>query len=183
MFPPMANPNLEITATEFERLVRDWILKQGGELTLLEVTHDVKVEAYDSTYQIDVLAKFQAFAGAEFTVLIECKKYRSAVERELVQVLHDKVRSLGAHKGMLFTTSGFQSGAIKYAKAHGIALVSIIDGAATYQTRSAFPVAAKPPAWVNLPRFALWHVGENDAGNISMKSLGRADTEINDVFG
>lgn len=183
MFPPMANPKLEITATEFERLVRDWILKQGGELTSLEVTHDVKVEAYDSTYQIDVLAKFQAFAGAEFTVLIECKKYRSAVERELVQVLHDKVRSIGAHKGMLFATSGFQSGAIKYAKAHGIALVSIIDGAASYQTRSAFPTATKPPAWLNFPKFALWHVVENDAGNISMKSLGRTGTEINSMLG
>ncbi|MBC8997830.1 restriction endonuclease [Pseudomonas sp. N40(2020)] len=182
MFPPMANPNLEITATEFEFLVRDWILKQGGELTSLEVKHDVKVEAYDSTYQIDVLAKFQAFAGAEFIVLIECKKYRNAVERELVQVLHDKVRSLGAHKGMLFTTSGFQSGAIKYATAHGIALVSIVDGAATYHTRSAIAVDAKPPAWLNLPKFALWHVAENDAGNISMKSLGRADTEINEMF-
>jgi restriction system protein len=179
----MANPNLEITATEFERLVRDWILMQSGELTSLEVTHDVKVEAHDSTYQIDVLAKFQAFAGAEFTVLIECKKYHSAVERELVQVLHDKVRSVGAHKGMLFATSGFQSGAIKYAKAHGIALVSIIDGAASYETRSAFPISTKPPAWLNLPKFALWHVGENDAGNISMKSLGRTDMEINEMFG
>ncbi|MHC8339315.1 restriction endonuclease [Pseudomonas sp. HLT2-19-2] len=183
MYPPMANPNLEITATEFERLVRDWILKQSGELTSLEVTHDAKVETYDSTYQIDVLVKFQAFAGAEFTVLVECKKYRSAVERELVQVLHDKVRSTGAHKGMLFATSGFQSGAIRYAKAHGIALVSIIDGAASYETRSAFPISTKPPAWLNLPKFALWHVGENDAGNISMKSLGRTDTEINEMFG
>lgn len=179
----MADPNLEITATEIERLVRDWIVKQGGELTSLEVTYDAKVEAYDSTYQIDVLAKFQAFAGAEFTVLIECKKYRSAVERELIQVLHDKVRSVGAHKGMLFTTTGFQSGAIKCAKAHDIALVSIIAGAATYETRSAYPVAAQPPAWLNLPKFALWHVGENDAGSISMKSLGRADTEIKEMLG
>lgn len=74
MFPPIANPNLEITATEFECLVRDWILKQGDELTSLKVTHDAKIETYDSTYKIDVLAKFQAFASAEFTVLIECKK-------------------------------------------------------------------------------------------------------------
>ena len=102
MYPPSANSNLEINATDFERLIRDWILKQGGELASLEVTHNAKVETYDSTYQIDVLVKFQAFAGAEFTVLVECKKYRSAVERELVQVLHDKVRSTGAHKGMLF---------------------------------------------------------------------------------
>lgn len=42
MFPPMANPNLEITATEFEFLVRDWILKQGGELTSLEVKRMLK---------------------------------------------------------------------------------------------------------------------------------------------
>jgi len=86
MFPPMADPNLKITATEFERLVRDWILKQGGELTSLVVTHDVEVEAHDSTYQIDVLAKFEAFGGADFIVLVECKKYRSAVKLELVQV-------------------------------------------------------------------------------------------------
>ena len=71
---------------------------------------------------------------------------------------------MGAHKEMLFTTSGFQSGAIKYAKAHGIALVSIIGG-----------VAAQRPVWLNLPKL-------NEAGNISMKSLGRADTEINEMF-
>lgn len=68
---------------------------------------------------------------------------------------------------MLFTTTGFLSGAIKYATAHGIALVSIIDGVATYETRSAYPADAKPPAWLNLPKFALWHVGENEDGNIS----------------
>ena len=84
---------------------------------------------------------------------------------------------------MLFITSGFQSGAIKYATVHSIALVSIIDGTATYETRSAFPLAAKPPAWLNLPKFSLWHIGENDVGNISMKSLGRTDTEINEMFG
>jgi hypothetical protein len=39
----------------------------------LEVKHYVKVEAYDSTYQIDVLAKFHAFAGAEFIVLLNAK--------------------------------------------------------------------------------------------------------------
>lgn len=43
----MADPNLEISAAEFGRLVRDWVIKQGGELTSLEVKHDVKVEAYD----------------------------------------------------------------------------------------------------------------------------------------
>ncbi|MGP3790676.1 restriction endonuclease [Pseudomonas sp. B392_1p] len=102
-------------------------------------------------------------------VLIECKKYSSPIERETVQVLHDKVRSLGAHKGMLFTTTGFQSGAIKYAKAHGIALIRVTSGSASYQTRSAIPV--EPPTWLNLPKFMAWHIHENDTGNINMSAL------------
>lgn len=183
MFPPFSDPTLDITPTEFERLVRNWIVSQGGELTNLEVTYDAKIEAHDSTYQIDVLAKFQAFGGADFTVLIECKKYRGAVEREQVQVLHGKVGSLGAHKGMLFTTSGFQSGAIKYAAAHGIALVSVADGEASYQTRSAFPV--KPPSsmMLNLPRLSMWYVRENERGSISMTILGRAGNDVIAMLG
>lgn len=183
MFPPFSDPTLDISPTEFERLVRDWIVSHGGELTNLEVTHDAEVEAFDSTYQIDVLAKFQAFGGADFTVLIECKKYRGAVEREQVQVLHGKVASLGAHKGMLFTTSGFQSGAIKYAQAHGVALVSIADGAATYHTRSAFPVKPPPSMLLNLPRLSLWHVRENERGNVSMSVLGRSREELRLLLG
>lgn len=31
MYPPMAKTNLHIEATEFECLVRDWIIQQGGE--------------------------------------------------------------------------------------------------------------------------------------------------------
>ncbi|WP_232103972.1 hypothetical protein [Pseudomonas carnis] len=70
-----------------------------------------------------------------------------------------------------------------YADEHGIALVSIIDGAATYHTRSAFPVSTKPPTWLNLPKFALWHVGENEAGSIFMKSVGRSNTEFDEMLG
>ena len=37
------------------------------------------------------------------------------------------MRSLGAHKGIFISTSGFQSGAEEYANAHGIALIQIFD--------------------------------------------------------
>ncbi|WP_324732299.1 restriction endonuclease [Pseudomonas paeninsulae] len=169
MIPPFTHSELDISPKEFELLVKNWITQEGDGLTSLEVTHDSKLEAHDSTYQIDVLAKFQGFGGAEFIVLIECKKYSSPVERETVQILHDKVRSLGAHKGMLFTTTGFQSGAIKYAKAHGIALIRVTSGSAAYQTRSSIPV--EPPVWLNLPKFMAWHIHENDTGSINMSAL------------
>jgi restriction system protein len=60
-------------------------------------------------------------------------------------------------------------------------LVLIFDDAAAYELCCAY-IAAQPPAWLNLPKSALWHVGENDAGSISMKSLGRANTEINELL-
>ncbi|MGF6455296.1 hypothetical protein ABIA55_000760 [Pseudomonas frederiksbergensis] len=56
MFPPKANFNLEITATEFEHLVRDWIFRQCGELTSVEVIRDAKVETYglQTTYPFEL---------------------------------------------------------------------------------------------------------------------------------
>lgn len=65
--------------------------------------------------------------SVQFKVIAECKRYTSPVNREKVVVLADKVKSLGAHKGILISTSGFQSGAHEYAKKHGIALIQILD--------------------------------------------------------
>lgn len=90
------------------------------------ITHNVKIETHDGTYQIDIYAEFTAL-NSKFKVLCECKQYTSSVSREKVAVLHDKLESIGAHKGILLTTSDFQSGAIQYAKAHGIALITVED--------------------------------------------------------
>lgn len=160
---------INITPKEFELLVCDWLAQQGSNIASLTVMHDQKIKAYDSTYQIDVVAKFQAFSGADFTVLVECKKYSAPVEREKVQVLHDKVRSIGAHKGMLFSTSGFQSGAIDYATQHGIALLTVADGAVSYQTR----MLSKAPKKLGngFPKYSMWHVSVNDAGNTSFRNV------------
>ena len=70
-------------------------------------------------------------AGSLIKVLIECKRYGRPVEREKVAVLADKLRALGAHKGMMFSTSGFQKGALTYAQKHGIALVKVEAGSAS----------------------------------------------------
>ena len=179
MMPPFANSELDMSSKEFEQFVRNWVTQKGSGLTSLQVTHDAKLEAQDSTYQIDVLAKFESFDGAEFIILIECKKHSSPIKRETVQILHDKVRSLGAHKGILFTTTGFQAGAIKYAKAHGIALICITNGSATYVTRYAFP--SQTPVSLNLPKFVAWHIHENDAGTISLKALQLTTGELRKI--
>lgn len=130
----------EISPTEFEKLCLE-ILKGYAEaenLSNFSIQHNVSIPADDGTYQIDVYAKFVAM-GVEFTVITECKRYSYPVLREKVAVLADKVKSLGAHKGIMISTCGFQSGAYEYAKKHGIALLQVIDGNVRHILNAANP--------------------------------------------
>lgn len=133
-----------VTPTEFEKLCLD-ILKSYAEsehLSNFSIQHKVTISADDGTYQIDIYAHFFAL-GVEFKVLAECKRYSSSVSREKVAVLADKVRSVGAHKGIMISTCGFQSGAYEYAKKHGIALLQIINRDVLHIMNAANPETAE----------------------------------------
>lgn len=132
---PEGSQDPQITATEFEKLIYEYLSSLGSELKSFSAQHDVLKSANDGDYQIDVFAEFEAL-GATIKVLVECKRHKNSIKREIVQVLHDKIISTGSNKGMIFTTSGYQSGAIEYAEKHGIALVIVKDGWMTYQTKS-----------------------------------------------
>ena len=117
-----------ISPSEFEEYCKEILLGYAEEekLSNFSIIHDTKLTAHDGIYQIDIFASFTAMS-VEFKVLCECKQYKSRVNREKIVVLADKVKSLGAHKGILLSTSDFQSGAIQYAKKHGIALIKVED--------------------------------------------------------
>ena len=117
-----------ISATEFEEFCLER-LKDYAKMKRWQdfnITHNVKLQAHDGTYQIDVYATFR-FMELDFKVLCECKQFKSPVKRDVVALLDGKIRSLGAQKGIICSTSGFQKGAIKYAKEHGIALFQVYD--------------------------------------------------------
>lgn len=117
-----------ISAIEFEKYCIE-ILNAYAEAEALidfQILHNQKVQTNDGEYQIDIMAEFVALSVG-FKVIVECKRYTRPIEREKIVVLADKVRSLGAHKGILISTSGFQSGATEYARQHGIALLQIFD--------------------------------------------------------
>ena len=117
-----------ISATEFEEFCLER-LKDYAEMKEwkdFNIKNNVKLKAHDGTYQIDVYATFR-FMELDFKVLCECKQFKSPVKRDVVALLDGKIRSLGAQKGIICSTSGFQKGAIKYAKEHGIALFQIYD--------------------------------------------------------
>jgi hypothetical protein len=76
-------------------------------------------------YEIDV--SFETFiADARVLTLIECKCYKDKVGVDDVAEFAYKVRDIGAHKGIIVTTVGFESGAITVAVREGLGLVIAI---------------------------------------------------------
>ncbi len=156
------NP-VDLSPEAFELTVKSWLDATGKSLTAFESSHRNKLSGSDGKYEIDVTAKFEEL-GVQFLVLVECKHQRSPVKRDVVQVLYDRLRATGAHKGIMFATTTFQRGAIEYAQAHGIALVQIADGQSSYVTKS-FSPQVKPPSWLNLPDHIGWLTSLTDKGH------------------
>jgi restriction system protein len=136
-------PTFELSPDEYERAVADLVRAADMEILDWRVEHQDSVEGVDGTYVIDVTVRFQVL-GADFLMLFECKRHATPVKREHVQVLKDKLDSTGAQKGVVVSASGFQRGALEYAKVHGIACVRLVDGAWTYETKDLTPVVRQP---------------------------------------
>lgn len=90
-----------ISVTEFEKYCLE-VLNAYAEAEALKdfsILHNQKVQTNDGEYPIDIIAEFVALSVG-FKVIVECKCYMRPVECEKIVVLADKVRSLGAHKGI-----------------------------------------------------------------------------------
>lgn len=170
MINPFDEQNItELSPEAFELAVKQMLEASGNGLKEFVAEHRSNVHGVDGAYEVDVKATFNAL-GVDFQVLVECKHHRYPIKREVVQILHDRIRSTGSHKGMLFATSTFQKGALDYAKTHGIALIRIADGKTCYETRSLYPPPG-PPSWVYLPDYVGWRMQLTDEGNIQMSAI------------
>jgi hypothetical protein len=105
-------------------------------LALWPVTLHDKVQGTDGQYDFDATVRFSV-GGMEFLVLVEAKRHKNPVKRELVQILHAKLHSVGAQKAAMISTAPYQRGALEYAKTHGIALATVTEGRITFETKSA----------------------------------------------
>ena len=135
---PYRSLEAQITPTQFEIFclvtVKAYAEREG--LKDFKINHDKKIETYDSTYQIDVFAEYTAL-GCNHKVIIECKHHAGNIKRALVTDLYTKMQSIGAQKGILISTSGFQRDAVKFAKVHGIALWQVFDNRIKHISNSA----------------------------------------------
>lgn len=137
MFVPGQESILEMTPTEFEKHSLLILSEQIKNLDNCTFQHNKIIEVDDGNYQIDGYIEFE-FMGIVYKTIVECKHYKSSIAREKVAILYDKIRACGAHKGVLVSSSNFQSGAIQYASKHGIALIQLTDSSSSYETRSLF---------------------------------------------
>jgi restriction system protein len=150
-----------MSPTEFELQVKRWMEKAAKPKQSFQFSAQGVVKGDGGEYKIDVLARMTIFEGAEVVVLAECKHQKRAVERDEVLILEAKLRDVGAHKGMLFSTGGFQRGAIDYASEKGIAAISVIHGKWQYETKSL--QEHPPPSWIHLPQYVGIRVRAEEA--------------------
>lgn len=151
---------IQMTPDEYEKRALSEIQKAAPAFSDIKIVHQERIIAHDGTYKLDGTVSFKMFFGIDIKIVVECKQHSNPVERADVQVLHDKISSLGAHKGILFSTAGFQSGAIQYARTHGIALIYMADGAT-----DAIVCSADPPPLIDQPEYVAWWIEANEAGS------------------
>lgn len=134
-------PPPDITPAEFEAFVAELLEAASPLVDGLSVTLHEKVAGLDGTFDFDATVRFE-LAGLAFLVLVEAKRHTNPIKRELVQVLHQKVQSVGGHKGAMIATAPYQRGALEFAKAHGIALATVTEGRFTFETKAIAPAPA-----------------------------------------
>lgn len=97
--------------------------------------------------KVDVSFNY-TIAGADLLFLVECKCYAHSVTVDEVEEFHSKIDDIGAHKGIMVTTVGFQEGAVKTARGRGIALALLTTehqpGELQYVVNSAAPPKPMP---------------------------------------
>ncbi len=151
-----------ISWEEFEKAVKIILESAGASIKNFKVFGKKKFLSDDGEYEIDGSVEFSVL-GANFFVIIECrsKKLKNKVKRDEVLAFNSKIESLKAQKGIFFTTSGYQKGAIQYATKHSIALVQVVNGNTLYVTKG-IKENVPPPQWLKLPKYAGWLVDLNE---------------------
>lgn len=117
-------------AVSLDQIVTDW---GGFEDFVKELNRDgvvtvernvILIDRNGQKRQIDVLIRHTQ-GLVEHIVIVECKFWKRRVKRQHVENLAASVSELRADRGIIFTTVGFQSGAVTYAAKTGIELYKV----------------------------------------------------------
>jgi hypothetical protein len=109
----------------------DWKQYQRDVATFLsslgfDTKVDESIRGARAEHDIDVTAR-TSIAGVKQLWIVECKSWRRPVPKERLLTFRGIVEDVGADRGILFSESGFQSGAKTAAQNTNITLTSFLD--------------------------------------------------------
>ncbi|MBF8983267.1 restriction endonuclease [Lutibacter sp. B2] len=92
--------------------------------------HDVTLKGKSGAKrQIDVLIT-QNTKLHQYITIVECKRWKQRVSRDIIDILYASIEDLNASKGVIFTTTGYEKGAEKYAQSKNIDIFIVREMAA-----------------------------------------------------
>ncbi|MDX3579361.1 MULTISPECIES: restriction endonuclease [Streptomyces] len=93
---------------------------------------DETIEGARGRHDIDVVARL-SIAGVDILWLVECKAWQRRIPKERILTLQGIVDDIGADRGLVFSESGFQAGAIRATQNTNITLTSLEDFRLNFQ--------------------------------------------------
>jgi len=137
---------MALESDDYERFVQKALNSQVG----VDVYHQKEYEGRVSRRKIKVDVSFDCeVAGSRLLFLVECKHYSHRVSVDDVEEFHSKIDDIGAQKGIMVTTVGYQKGAIMTGEARGMALALLTSepqqGELRYVVNSISPPPERPP--------------------------------------
>jgi Restriction endonuclease len=119
---------------EYELFVKDYFETQLAKTFKIKipVEHQKLLTAPDGTkYNIDLHYKFPV-GSTEYLTIIECKNWKNYVSRITLNSIDSIRNALHAHKVIVVTATGFQKGAIEFARINKIGLYKITTKGDSY---------------------------------------------------
>lgn len=89
-----------------------------------QVETNKRVKGIRGIHDIDVYIELNVL-GQKTIWIAECKLWKTPIPKDKILTLYQIVQDIGADKGLLFSESGFQSGAINATKKTNILLINI----------------------------------------------------------
>ncbi len=90
------------------------------------VTTDERISGARGEHAIDVAARMRV-AGIDQLWVVECKDWKRAIPKERALTFLGIVADIGADRGLMFSESGFQAGAIRTVSRTNITLTNLED--------------------------------------------------------
>lgn len=164
--------NSEYLIQEYYQNILDHQSAEIGYMPV-DVEHDIVLTGKSgATHQIDVYWEFK-IARTTYKTIIEVKDWKTKVKKEQIASFHSVLDDItGNPKGIYVSFSGFQEGAVKYAKHHGIELLTVTE-----------EIASSVFHHVYLDQIHTSLIGLIfDCGWLQSRSIPVEKTEISDVF-